>query len=147
MKWLWKGWSAPVRAGASSKQLQDILIPGQEWTHVAEGYRFTEGPAASASGEVVFNDIPASKAYRIGLDGRVSHFLDQTKGANGQAIGPDGRLYAVASGAGQVVAYSPSGEAAVIADGFRGNDLVVRHDGGIYVTNPGWNGTDPSQVW
>lgn len=35
----------------------------------------------------------------------------------------------------------------MIADGFRGNDLVVRHDGSLYVTNPGWNGTDPSQVW
>ena len=35
----------------------------------------------------------------------------------------------------------------MIADGFRGNDLVVRHDGGIYVTNPGWNGTDPSKIW
>ncbi|RPI83220.1 MAG: SMP-30/gluconolactonase/LRE family protein, partial [Planctomycetaceae bacterium] len=31
--------------------------------------------------------------------------------------------------------------------GFRGNDLVVRHDGGMYVTHPGWNGTDPSQIW
>src|SRR5205807_6325193 len=24
---------------------------------------------------------------------------------------------------------------------------LVRHDGGIYVTHPGWNGSDPSQVW
>ena len=34
-----------------------------------------------------------------------------------------------------------------IAEGFRGNDLVVRHDGGIYVTNPGRDGTEPSKVW
>ena len=35
----------------------------------------------------------------------------------------------------------------MIADGFRGNDLVVRHDGGIYVTNPGRDGNEPSKVW
>ena len=33
----------------------------------------------------------------------------------------------------------------MIADGFRGNDLVVRHDGGIYVTNPGWDGKRAEQ--
>jgi sugar lactone lactonase YvrE len=35
----------------------------------------------------------------------------------------------------------------VVVEGFRGNDIVVRHDGGMYVTHPGWNGTDPSRVW
>ena len=34
----------------------------------------------------------------------------------------------------------------MIAEGIRGNDLVVRHDGGIYVTQPG-GGAEPSQVW
>ena len=34
----------------------------------------------------------------------------------------------------------------MIAEGIRANDLVVRHDGGIYVTQPGGGGS-PSQVW
>ena len=36
----------------------------------SQGYRFTEGPAVNARGEVFFNDVPASKTYRIGLDGK-----------------------------------------------------------------------------
>jgi gluconolactonase len=76
----------------------------------------------------------------------VSVFLTDTKNANGQAFGPDGRLYAVAGGASQVVAYGADGKPAVIAEGFRGNDLVVRHDGSLYVTNPG-AGNEPSKVW
>ena len=147
MRWLWTGWPAPVKAGLGSKQLQEILIPGEDWTLVAEGYKFTEGPAASAGGEVFFNDIPASKAYKIDKNGKVSLFLDQTKGANGQAFGPDERLYAAATGAAQILAYRPGGETAVIADGFRGNDLVVRRDGSLYVTNPGSGDRDPSKVW
>lgn len=146
MKWLWKDWPTPVKAGLGSKQLQEILLPGEGWKLVAEGYRFTEGPAANAKGEVFFNDIPNSKAFKIGPDGKVSLFVEDTKKANGQAFGPDGKLYAVATGANQVVAYDDSGKSTVIADGITGNDLVVRHDGSLYVTHPG-GGNNPSLVW
>jgi sugar lactone lactonase YvrE len=94
-----------------------------------------------------FNDIPNSKTYKIGLDGQVSLWVADSKQANGQALGPDGRVYAAAAGAGQVVAYDPSGKPTVIAEGFQGNDLVVGHDGGIYATNPIRGGAQPSKVW
>ena len=32
MRWLWKDWPAPVKAGLGSQQLQEILIPGEDWT-------------------------------------------------------------------------------------------------------------------
>jgi sugar lactone lactonase YvrE/enterochelin esterase-like enzyme len=147
MRWLWKDWPAPVKAGRGSQQLQEVLLPGEDWQPVADGYRFTEGPAVNARGEVFFNDVPASKTYKVGLDGKVSLFLEDSKKGDGQAFGPDGRLYAVAGGADQVIAYDEDGKGRVVADGFRGNDIVVRHDGGLYVTNPGWDGKEPSKVW
>ncbi len=147
MRWLWKDWPKPVAAGKGSQQLQDILIPGEGWKLVAEGYKFTEGPAVNAKGEVFYNDVPASKTFKVGADGNVAEFLSSNNKGDGQAFGPDGRLVSVAGGSEQIVAYDENGKSATIADGFRGNDLVVRHDGGIYVTNPGWNGTDPSKIW
>ena len=42
---------------------------------------------------------------------------------------------------------TPPAKPTVIAEGFHGNDLVVRHDGGIYVTNPVRSGAEPSKVW
>lgn len=147
MRWLWKDWPQPVKAGAGSPQLQDILLPGEGWKLVAEGYKFTEGPAVNAKGEVFFNDVPSGKTFRIDLKGTVSEFLGDTKKGDGQAFGPDGRLYLVAGGAEQIIAYDAEGKATQIADGFRGNDLVVRHDGSIYVTQPGWDGKSPSQIW
>ncbi len=146
MRWLWKDWPSPVKAGRGSQQLQEILIPGEDWALVADGYRFTEGPAPNAQGDVYFNDIPTGKGYKLASDGKASLFLADTKRANGQAFGPDGRLYAVATGAGQVLAYDAAGKATVFAEGIRGNDLVIRHDGGVFVTQPGGGGA-PSTVW
>ena len=133
--------------------MQEILIPDEPWKLVADGYKFTEGPAANAKGEVFFNDIPNSKTYKIGLDGKVTLFIADSKQGNGQAFGPDGRLYAVAGGTNQILAYDVDGRlrakrwrTAAIADGFYGNDLVVLHDGGIYVTNPTLpNPADPAK--
>ena len=147
MRWLWKDWPAPIKVGLGSDKLQQILIPGENWTLVGEGYKFTEGPTSNAVGEVYFNDVGGSKTYKIGPDGVPTVFLADSQKGDGQAFGPDGRLYAVASGAEQIIAYDAQGQGTKIAEGFRGNDLVVSHQGGIYVTHPGWNGTDPSQIW
>jgi sugar lactone lactonase YvrE/enterochelin esterase-like enzyme len=148
MRWLWRDWPQPVKAGASQNAyLKDILLPGEGWRVAPEGYKATEGTTVNASGEVFFNDVPNSKTYRIGLDGQLSEFIADSQRGDGQAFGPDGKLYAVAGGAQKILAYDSNGKAAVIAEGFRGDDLVVRHDGLIYVTEPGWDGTAPSKIW
>ncbi len=147
MRWLWKDWPAEIKVGGGSPQLKEILLPGEDWKLVGEGYKFTEGPAVNAKGEVFYNDVGSSKTYKVWLDGKVTVFLDDSKKGDGQSFGPDGRLFAVAGGAEQIIAYDPEGKGTTITDGFRGNDLVVKSDGGVYVTNPGWNGTDPSKVW
>ena len=147
MRWLWKDWPAGIQAGKGSPQLQEILIPGEDWKLVGEGYQFTEGPAVNAKGEVFFNDVGAGKTFQVTKEGTVKEFLADSKRGDGQAFGPDGRLYANAGATSQMVAWDRNGTPTVIADGFRGNDLVVAHNGGIYATNPGWNGTDPSKVY
>lgn len=147
MRWLWKDWPQAPKAGQSKNAtLQALLIPGEDWQLVSEGYRFTEGPATNATGEVFFNDVPAKKTYRVGLDGKVSLFLADTRGGDGQIFGPDGRLYAAVPVEQKILAWDAEGKASVIAEGFRGNDVVVAHNGNIYVTSPG-SGNDPSQVW
>ena len=77
------------------------------------------------------------------------------KGASGTCFGPDGARYEAAGGSKQVIRYSgggaegaggAGGAATVIADGIAGNDLVVGHNGNVYVTAP--DGLDrPGKVW
>jgi sugar lactone lactonase YvrE len=148
MRFLWKDWPEPVSAGQSSNSfLQEILIPGKNWELVSEGYKTTEGTAVNERGEVFFNDVVEGKTFKISLDGSIATFLSDSKGGDGQAFGPDGRLYAVTGKAQTITAYDPQGNGVVIAEGFRGNDLVVRHDGSIYVTESGWDGVLPSKIW
>jgi sugar lactone lactonase YvrE/predicted alpha/beta superfamily hydrolase len=149
MRWLWKGWPAPVKAGKSKNAtLETILIPGEEWQLVGEGYRFTEGPASNARGEVFFTDVPNSKIYKVGLDGTVRPFIADSKRASGAEFGPDGRLYTVAGATQQIIAYDGAGAPAVVGEGFAGNDLTVASNGNVYVTNPPpGNSNDPSRLW
>ncbi len=151
MRWLWKDWPAPVKAGQSKNTTLDaILIPGEDWQIAVEGFKSTTGPTPNAKGEVFFNGVPGvaavSETRRIGLDGRISGFVADSKRGDGQAFGPDGRLYAVASGTDQIIAYDADAKGTVIAEGFKGNDLIVRHDGLIYVTESG-SEAKPSKVW
>lgn len=149
MRWLWRDWPKPVEAGWSQNDtLTNILIPGENWQLAGEGYGFTEGPAVNAKGEVYFNDTHSNKTYKIGLDGKVSEFLADSKRGNGQAFGPDGKLYANANRVNEIIAYNADGNAKVVAEGIHGNDIVVAHNGNIYVTDPppGTNNL-PSKVW
>lgn len=149
MRWLWKDWPQPVRAGKSrNSTLEALLIPGEPWQLVSEGYRFTEGPAVNSRGEIFFTDVTDSKIHKIGLDGKVSLVTPDSRRASGQAFGPDGRLYVVVGGEGGVVAYDTDGKTTVIADGFVGNDIIVARNGNVYVTNPPpGNSNEPSKVW
>ena len=52
--------------------------------------KFTEGPCVNAQGEVYFNAFPEGKAYKIGLDGKVSEFLAGANMATGQAVAGSG---------------------------------------------------------
>ena len=150
IRWLWRDWPGAVQLAAPTRNtvLSTILIPGEEWQLVSEGHQFTEGPAVNAAGEVFFNDLRAGRTLRVGSDGKVLEVLADSRRANGQHFGPDGRRYAVATQDQEVVAYDASGVKSVLARGIAGNDLVVARNGDVYVTNPpAGSSNEPSKVW
>ncbi len=51
--------------------------------------------------------------HRIGLDGKVIVFNPDSKRGDGQAFGPDGRLYAVATNTQQILAYDADGRSSI----------------------------------
>ncbi|HSI11414.1 MAG TPA: SMP-30/gluconolactonase/LRE family protein [Chthoniobacter sp.] len=148
MRYLWKGWPAPVKAGEGSPQLKEILIPGEGWEVVRKGGNGMGGMASNAKGEVFFRDVPNSKTYKIALDGNVTEFIANSHDGEGQAFGPNGNLYSVARGNGTIVAYPDGkGEAVEIARGIRGGNIVVLNSGRMYVTEPQGDGSGTSNLW
>jgi len=147
MRWLWKDWPKPIAKGNSKNQfLSDLLIPGEDWELVGEGYGFSEGTAVNEAGEVFYQDIPNSKTYKIGLDGKLTSLNIDSKRASGTSFGADGKMYTVAGGTRQVIAYDKDWKPSVVADSIRGNDIVVAANGNIYITAPDGN-TNPSKIW
>lgn len=147
MRWLWKDWPRPVAKGHTNNQvLKEILIPGEDWELVGQGYGFTEGTAADAAGNVFYQDIPASKTYRVGVDGHPILLSSDARKASGTCFGPDGDRYEVAGATRQVLRYTTAGKVSVVAEGLAGNDLLVGRNGNVYVTVP--DGSDrPGKIF
>lgn len=140
LRWLWRDYPKPIAkpSGATRHFLTNNVLPESDrgWELVGQGYKFTEGPAVNAQGEVFFSDIPNNRIHKIGRDGQVSVFREDSGGANGLMFGPDGRLYACQNGRKRIVAYSVDGKESVIAEGVASNDLAVNPRGEIYFTDP-----------
>jgi gluconolactonase len=69
-----------------------------EWTTVASGLRFPEGPVAMADGSVVLVEIAAGRITRVLPDGSTQTVAEPGGGPNGLAMGPDGMLYCCNNG-------------------------------------------------
>jgi enterochelin esterase family protein len=117
-----------------------LLIEGEGWQLVSDGYQFTDAACADAEGNFYFSDVAKGTTInKITPDGKVSAFLEGTPKISGLKFGPDGRLYACAQAPKkQIVAFEiPSGKMAVLADGVQPNDLAVSHKGFVYFTETG----------
>lgn len=145
MRWLWKDLPSPVAKGSSkNKYLTELLIPGEDWQLVGEGYTFTEGTGGNEKGEVYFQDVPRSKTYKVDASGRLSQLSYDAKKASGTSFGADGNYYTAAGGSNQVLKYDKNMKATVVTDSISGNDIIVANNGNIYVTSP--DGMKPGKL-
>lgn len=141
LRWLWQNYPAPIVAGTPPKRRTELLISGEEWELVSEGHRFTEGPAVSEQGEVYFTDIPNNRIHKVGLDGTVSVFAEETGGANGLMFGSDGKLYAAAGKKQEIVRYDLQGNVETVVSGTTSNDILILPEFGYFTDPPN------KQVW
>jgi sugar lactone lactonase YvrE len=111
-------------------------------TTVASGYRFTEGPAWSREGFLLFSDVPNNRIIKLAPGKGGAIFRENTNGANGNVFDLLGRLYTCESRTRRVIRTLKNGDVEVLAEKWEGkrlnapNDIVVRRDGHIYFTDP-----------
>jgi sugar lactone lactonase YvrE/enterochelin esterase-like enzyme len=148
MRWLWRGWPAPVQAGQSKNDmLTSILGPGEAWQRVDGAYAAASGLAGDAKGDVYFEDATSRTIYRVGADGKPGVFVQNAPEVAGEAFGPDGTLYATVPTKAEIVAFDDKGTARKVASEIRGNRILVTAAGEIYVSEPGAHSDEPSRIW
>lgn len=142
MRWLWRGYPDSIMAGRSKNQfLENILIEKEGWELVGENYGFTEGIAVNAKGEVVFQDIPNAKTYKINASGKPEIHIADSKKASGTVFSRSQDMITITGGwseppTKQVHRYKTPGAYDVLAEETPGNDITVAFNGNIYITSP-----------
>jgi gluconolactonase len=119
-----------------------VVAPGAKVELLADGFKFTEGPAADKAGNVFFTDQPNDRILKWSVEGKLSTFLQPAGRANGLYFDAAGNLLACADEKNQLWSIDPQGQVTVLLTGYGGklfngpNDLWVHPQGGIYFTDP-----------
>src|SRR5271169_708905 len=99
---------------------------------IANGLQFTEGPAWSKDGFLLFSDCNTNKLHKFVPGVGVSDYADLPGGPNGNTFDAQGRLYTCEFHSRRVTRTSKKGVVEVLASKFEGkrlnapNDIVVR---------------------
>ncbi|MCB1061953.1 MAG: DUF1080 domain-containing protein [Verrucomicrobiae bacterium] len=140
-------------AAAAVEIPEGPVVPEKlEIRKLAEGFKFTEGPAVGPKGKIYFNDIPNERTHVYDpTTGKSRVFRAATGRANGLYWTPAQALVACEGGHRRVTRTGAGGIVEVLAGEFEGkkfnspNDLVVDDFGGIYFTDPNY-GKDKSDL-
>ena len=106
------------------------------------GFAFVEGPVWVKQGYLVFSDIYNSRIMKMPTANQSSIYRDYTNAANGNSMDVQGRLYSCERDGHRVVRMEKDGSVTVVASDYEGkrlnspNDVVVRHDGQVYFSDP-----------
>jgi gluconolactonase len=109
---------------------------------VATGYAFTEGPAWSPMGFLIFSDTPNNKLLRFMPGAPAELFRENSNGANGNRFDAQARLYTCESHTRRLTRTDKKGKVEVLAERWQGkrlnapNDLAIRKEGDVYFTDP-----------
>jgi gluconolactonase len=125
-----------------AKPAAGVIAEGAKVRLCADIFKFTEGPAPDADGNVFFTDQPNNKIYKWSVDGKLSIFHDSPGRANGLFFDKQGNLWACADMDNELWMISPQGNVTIFVRDFDGkllngpNDLWLDAKGGVYFTDP-----------
>jgi gluconolactonase len=125
---------------------QSLLAPGAAWEKIHGDMKFSEGPAWTPSGDLLFEEPPRDRTMKLDAEGKVTLFREETAGANGLAFDQRGRLIVcegnAKAGGRRVVRLEKDGTVTPLAAVFEGkklnspNDVTIDRRGRIYFTDP-----------
>jgi len=131
-----------VTITADGAKKKDVIAAGAKVEKLAGGFKFTEGPAVDAEGNVFFTDQPNNRIHKWSVDGKLSTFHEEPGRANGLYFDKKGNLLACADLDNELWSIDMNGKVTILVKGYNGkklngpNDLWEDLKGGIYFTDP-----------
>ncbi|CAM4416645.1 SMP-30/gluconolactonase/LRE family protein [Zobellia roscoffensis] len=143
---------------AQQKKAEDIIAKDAKLTLVSDEYKFTEGPAVDANGDIYFTDQPNDRIVKWdAASNTVTDYMKPSGRANGLYFDHDGNLLAAADEKNELWRIAPDKKVTVLIDDYEEkklngpNDIWVDLVGGIYFTDPfykrsWWKHKEPEQT-
>ena len=144
--------TGPGGAGAFACQLiffQLLTLPvhAQDFDELriqrlSQGYRFTEGPAWSKDGYLIFSDTPSDRLLKWVPGSEVTVYRTDAHGPAGNAFDSQGRLYTCETRTRRVTRTEKNGKIEVLAEAWEGkrlnapSQIAVSRSGHVYFTDP-----------
>ncbi len=114
-----------------------------KFERLAQGYRFTAGPAWSKElGYLIFSDTPSDRLLKWVPGNAIEVFRTDAHGPAGNAFDAQGRLYTCETRTRRVTRTDKNGKIEVVADAWEGKKLnapsqiVASRNGNVYFTDP-----------
>ena len=133
---------AIVSANAASAALSQLIADGAEPDLLADGFKFTEGPAADARGNLFFSDIGGNRIHYWDVEKKaLSTVRENSGGADGLFVDEDGALWICELRNRRLTKLDRDGRYEVMVDSFEdgpltgANDLWIDTYGGIYFSD------------
>ena len=127
-----------------------FLTPAQDFSQISvqtigKGFAFTQGPAFSKEGFLIFSDTSADKLWKWNPGQDATVFREQANGPAGNAFDSQGRLYTCETHARRVTRTNlKDGHIEVLAAEWQGkklnapHDLAVSRNDHLYFTDPAY---------
>jgi gluconolactonase len=133
--------TVPIAPAAEDAE-SSIIAPGATVEKLADGFKFTEGPACDAEGNVLFTDQPNDRILKWSVDGKLTTAMQPCGRSNGLCFDAQGNMWACADEKNELWCIQPDGTVTIVLKEHQGklfngpNDLWIRPNGGIYFSDP-----------
>ena len=129
--------------GSSVALADGIIAPGAKLETLSTDFKFSEGPASDAEGNVYFTDQPNDRIMKWTIDGKFETFMQPSGRSNGLCFDSKGNLIACADEKNELWSIDvKTKQVTVLVKAYNGkllnapNDVWVRPDGGLFFTDP-----------
>jgi gluconolactonase len=129
--------------GTFTVRADGVIAPGATLQTLSTDFKFTEGPASDAQGNVYFTDQPNDRIMIWTTDGKLQTFMQPCGRSNGLCFDVQGNLIACADEKNELWSIDvKTKQVTVLIKDYQGkllngpNDVWVRPDGGLYITDP-----------